>query len=297
MKQKKRLRILILLVLACLVLLATGTYAAYTNTAFVKRVVTTGIDTSAVPFSSNYLYEFNGGSYISHVITASADSTSIDLTLFNSPKNDSTQFSSTDIVYTISITVLDKDGNQVQSPPLPAISPEEYQNGTLTGGQFSFDSYTLTFTKETIAALADCTLRITATSISGLTPPITLAADFQVVSTSGESTAWHGQFTDSGSAKDLDAFNYEISGTAKGKVTIDWSQSANYVTLSRWFWLDLDQTPNPTAKNITFSVGGEDQPTSYLLQFYRLKGSAEGDEYPNISIVFQPDDPSASTTP
>lgn len=298
MKQKKRLRILILLVLACLVLLATGTYAAYTNTAFVKRVVTTGIDTSAVPFSSNYLYADNGGNFVCHIITASASDTTINLTVCNYPKNDSTRFSNTNIQYTLTITVLNKDGQVVSSPPaFPVISPGNYTDVELTGNQISYHSYALTFSPETVTALADYTLRITATPTRGLTTPQTLAAEFRVVPDSGQNQDWDGHVVETDSAESLDGFNYEISGTAKGEVVIDWSQSADYVTLSKWFWLDLGQTPNPNATQITFSVGGENQPTSYLLQFYRLKGCTKGDTIPIITSSFSPTDNSSPANP
>lgn len=292
MKQKKQLCLLILLVLVCLVLLLTGTYAAYTNTVYVKRVVTTGIDSNEAPFSSNYLYEISGSTYFRHIVTVSENvSKQIYLTIYNYPQNDSTRVSSRDISYTLSIDIVGNDGSSTNLTP-PTITPSAgtYQ---LPGNQISTDVFTITFTHEQVLALKDHVVRITAASTSGLSPEKVLAAEFQLISASELNTGWKGQFTDSESPAELAAFNYEVFGTAKGTITISWADSEEYVTLSNWSREDL--APGSTGSSISFSVGGEGQPTSYLLQFYRLRGRADGDDWPDIDVTFVPDSGSSTS--
>lgn len=292
MKQKNKLYLLILLVLACLVLLATGTYAAYTDTAYARRVVTTGIDTSLLPFSSNYLYEHRGGEYFRHAVAVAENTdTILYLSICNFPQKDNTKFSSSDITYTLDIEVVDKDGNTVNLTP-PALTPStaEYE---LPGGQTSTNIFAVTFTHNQVLALQDCFVRITASSTSGLSPKRVLAAEFKLVSASALSGEWKGRFTDEEDPKDLDAFNYEISGTGKGTLTVSWDGS--YVTLSKWCREDLvpksadsptgSTTGTSTEDSISFSVDGENQ-TSYLLQFYRLRGRTDQDVPPNIKVTW-----------
>lgn len=291
MKQKKRLYLLILLVLVCLVLVVTGTYAAYTNTASVKRVVTTGIDTNAVPFSSNYLYEYNGGNYYKHIVSVPNNGTTLDLGIYNYPLKDITRFSSSDITFVLSISVVDKDGKTVNLTP-PTINPAAGIY-TLQGGQVSTHQFDITFTQDLVTKLKDCLVRITATSTEGLDSKTILAADFEVISASDMTSGWKGQFTDSENPSVLDAFNYEVYGTAEGRVTISWENAKDYVTLSKWSREDL--APDSTGNSISFDVGGEGKPTSYLLQFYRLRGRTESDGWPNIKVTFT--ESSSSSTP
>ena len=295
MKQKKRLYLLVPLALVSLLLLLTGTYAAYTNTAFIKRVVTTGIDANTVPFSSNYLYEYSSGTYYRHAVTVPKDgSTPLYLAIYNYPLNNSTEFSSSDITYTLSVAVVDKDGNGTNLER-PSITPEPSTH-TLKGGQISTDVFTITFTSEEVTAYQDHLIRITATSTTGLEQSVTLAAEFELIYASTGDASWKGQFTDKELPSQLDAFNYEVSGTAKGTVTISWDGTE--VALSNWCREDL--APGTTGNSISFAVGGENQPTSYLLQFYRLKGRADNDSFPNIQLTFTPaasESPEASEAP
>lgn len=294
MKQKNKLYLIVLLVLACLVLLATGTYAAYTDTAYARRVVTTGIDTNAVPFSSNYLYEHSADTYFKHAVAVPENaSTILYLSICNYPQKDNTKFSSSDITYTLDIEVVDKDGNTVNlTPPALTPSPAEYE---LPGGKASTDIFTITFTSDQVTDLKDYLVRITARSTDGLSPERELAAEFELVSASALNGEWKGRFTDEEDPKDLDAFNYEVYGTGKGTLTVSWENSKDYVTLSKWCREDLvpNSTENPTESttetSVTFPVGGENKPTSYLLQFYRLTGRKDGDQKPEIVVTFVPE--------
>lgn len=293
MKQKKRLYLLILLVLVCLVLLLTGTYAAYTNTAYAKRVVTTGIDTNAVPFSSNYLYEYNGVEYYKHIVPVStAIPTSVPLVICNYPPRDNTRASSRDITYTLSISVVGKDGSATSlTPPSSTPAAGSY---TLLGGQISTHQFEISFAPELVTTFNDCLVRITATSTNGLDTQTVLAAEFELISASEIASEWRGQFTDKEAPKDLDAFNYEVFGTAEGTITISWENAADYIALSKWSRDDL--APGSTGSSISFNVGGEGKPTSYLMQFYRLRGRTAEDRLPEINVTFVPKSAGTSTS-
>lgn len=283
MNQKKRLHLLIGLLLVCLVLLATGTYAAYTNTASVKRVVTTGIDSDAPPFSSNYLVDCSGNNYYRYRISASEkEDTKLYLTLFNYPRNNSTKPSSNDITYTLQFEMIPDDGQSSVPTGLPSISPSVAENHTLRGGGVSFITYTLTFTPDLVKKMEGCCLRVTATTTSGIAAGCTLGADFRLVPASGRSTKWSGKWIET-SISSSDALNFEISGTSEGTVTVDWSASANDINLSQWCIRDASSSDGTSA---TFKVGGLNAPTSILLQFYFVNGRPQSmPPAPNVTFA------------
>lgn len=293
MKQNRKPLLLLLLVLACIVLLATGTFAAFTNVESIKRVVATRASSQDLPFSSNYLNE-SSGDYVRHIITvprAANSSTTIYLTLFNYPQNDSTRVSDETITYSLEYEVVG-DGSDYSLN----ISPAPSNPCTLPGNQISFHTYTLRFTQEDVLALEGRKLRFTATGSSASFSSKTLAAEFQLVFASEQSSDWGIRWADSGTAGDLDAFNYEVYCDTAGTITVDWSNAADYVTLSQWSRADLlEWTPSSsTSTTVSFHVGAQDQPTSYLLQFYRLKGRSDTEAAPVISVDFSPDPPETS---
>lgn len=291
MNQKKRLHLLIDLLLVSLVLLATGTYAAYTNTASVKRVVTTGIDSDTPPFSSNYLLECSGDNYYRYRISASEkEDTKLYLTIFNYPRNNSTKPSSSDITYSLQFDVISDDGQSL-AVGLPGISPSVKGNTTLNGGRVSFITYTLTFSPELVKKMEGCRLRVTATTTSGITSSCWLGADFYLVPVSGRSTKWSGKWMES-DLSSSDALNYEISGTSEGTVKVDWSTSASDIKLSQWCIEDSLEHDDHYA---TFKVGGVDEPTSILLQFYFVNGRPQNMP-PAPTVTFTPKTSAASSS-
>ena len=292
MQQNRKPLLLLLLVLACVVLLVTGTFAAFTNVESIKRVVATRASSQDLPFSSNYLNE-SSGDYVRHIIAvprAENSSTTIYLTLFNYPQNDSTRVSDETITYSLEYEVIGDGSNYSLS-----ISPFPANPCTLPGNQISFHTYALRFTREDVSALEGRRLRFTATGSSASFSSKTLAAEFQLVFASEQSSDWGIRWADSDLAGDLDAFNYEVYCNAPGTITVDWS-GADYVTLSQWSREDLLKwaPSESTSTTVSFHVGAQDQPTSYLLQFYRLKGRSHTDAAPVISVNFSPDPPDTS---
>lgn len=290
MKRRNRTSILILLVLACLVLLGTGTYAAYTNVKSIKRVVAVKGATDELRFSSNYLlpYDPNDTVFSTKLISAGeTESASISLTICNYPQNDVTKYSDSNIPYTLSVQVFDSenidvmDSNILSNILIEGNALKGSYPGTLTGGKQSTDVYHITFD---VNEISKYTVQIKAVPDASTGIGKILAANFKVVAASKLSTGWTGRFVESGkSLADLDAFNYEISGSAQGRLTLTWDST---IELSRWSKEALDIDPDAERNSITFSVGGDGQPGSYQLQFYRVKGYSEGDVWPTVSYVF-----------
>lgn len=289
MKRKNRTSIALLLALVCLVLLGTGTYAAYTNVSFIKRVVATRSGAQGSPFSSNYLMPSSGieeANFAHKLINAGADGTAtISLTVCNYPQNDITKYSDSDIPYTLTVQVLDSKNQAADSAILDNITinnaalESSYRN-TLKGGQKSMDVYHIKI--QNCNVLSQYTIRIKAVpdGIEGF-----LAANFKVVAASKQPTGWTGEFVDSNKIlAELDAFNYKISGSAKGSLTLSWD--SGYIMLSRWSIKALGEDPADVTNSIAFSVGGDGQPGSYLLQFYRVKGYSTGDAWPTVDYTF-----------
>lgn len=287
MKRKNRTSIALLLALVCLVLLGTGTYAAYTNVSFIKRVVATRSGAQGSPFSSNYLMPSSGieeANFAHKLINAGADgNATISLTVCNYPQNDITKYSDSDIPYTLTVQVLDSKNQAADSAILDNITinnaalESSYRN-TLKGGQKSMDVYHIKI--QNCNVLSQYTIRIKAVpdGIEGF-----LAANFKVVAASKLSTGWTGRFVDMDSviSPNWDAFNYEISGSAQQTVTLRWN--TDHVALSQWSRKALESyITGSTENSITFSVGGDGQPGSYLLQFYRTNAIPEGETWDNV---------------
>lgn len=270
MKQNKKVITLVLLVLFCTALLATGTFAAYTSVESVKRVVTTKSTSSELCFSSNYLEETekNNPTYAEKIITANDTGFIINLDIYNFPKSDGTKFSLVDINYELSITLIDSLGNPVDVDDLLSLPGGFVGCHKIEGGSIHTDSYQISCTGDNIKDLRNYKIRITATPDI---PTEKLAADFKLVTTS-QSTQWSGKLIEYDSPGSYDAFNYEISGTALETRVLTWDPAQ--VALSPWSLKDLPVvgTSTPTSGSAKLDLGGEGKPTSYLLQFYKVNG-------------------------
>lgn len=279
MKRKKYFFPLVLLVLICLVLVGTGTYAAYTNTESVKTVVVNRVHISDFLFSSNYLHKST--SYPLQLITAeSGGSVSFRLTICNYLQKDISQFNSEDIPYTLNCSLIDANEVPVTGEALNKITIsgskiESSYGGTLTGGVKSTHQYEITCSD--VNAVREYRLRVVAIPNANIDEK--LSADFQFSAASNPSTAWTGRFTDDLTTPGkLAAFNYEISGTAEGEVRLSWNPER--VSISPWFLNDLGTnlvSANEETGTCRFRVGNPGQPTSYQIQFYRTNGIPSGE--------------------
>lgn len=271
MKQNKKLVILILLVLTCLALAVTGSVAAYNKTSFVKRVITTKSGSSELRFSSNYLSHMRqGDSYPQKVIRISGAGLSVGVTVCNYPQSDITKFSNSEIKFKLKVELRAPDGQTVTDGTLSKITinatsldkfdfEEEY---SLPGGKSSMKLFNFVCTDA--SNLKDYSLRIDA--IPTDTGMDKLGADLKLTSGEAMETAWSGEFShdNNDDPKKLDAFNYVISGSAKGTVKL---KVAGPIKISEFSFTELNAKVEDDV--ISFDVGGEGQPTSYRLQFYR----------------------------
>ena len=272
MKQNKKLVILILLMLTCLALAVTGSVAAYNKTSFVKRVITTKSGSNELRFSSNYLSRMGRDStdYQEKVIRISGAGLSVGVTVCNYPQSDITKFSSESISFDLTVTLLDSSGNTVKDATLLSkikvndnpLTENSKISKTLPGGKSSMELFNFVCTDA--SNLKDYSLRIDA--IPTDTGMDKLGADLKLTSGEAMKTAWDGEFShdNNNDPKKLDAFNYVISGSAEGTVSLE---IKGPIQISQ-FSLDELGLSDATSP-ILFPVGGEGKPTSYRLQFYR----------------------------
>lgn len=271
-RHSHKLRIL-LLSLVCIGVLAGGTYAAYTKSAHHKWVVAAQETASDLRFSSNYLAscDWKNLSYVTRLVSAGGDTVTVGVTVCNYPQNDLSRVNDSPITYTLQTQLVKEDGSPASVDGLSIqINGSAFGtslSGTLTGGVASQNLYRITLSAADLGKLENVYLQIAAVpedTSAAATENQALAGRLRILPAAAQATPWAGSFADTVECKSLDAFNYEIQGSAQGQMTLKWD--SDKVALSPWSRALLKAGDgNP----ITFSVGGADQPTSYRLQFYR----------------------------
>lgn len=258
--QRRKYVLLLLLVLCCAAVAATGTYAAYSTSGYVKRVIAaqSAKSNNALRFSSNYLTETSSGNRLVSVTNAGT-SVIVGITVCNYPQDDSTLFNADTITYTISFKVYGDDGNEIADSGITL--GESGSNNTLTGGETSHHLHKLTIPSDMLDEISAGYIEVTATPSAPAGLP-NLSAKLQIVQAAAQQTGWAGEVTSSD-----DAINYQIHGTKQQTLTITWNE--NVVSLSKW---SAEMLGQPPASPLTISVGGAGKPTSYLLQFYWVNG-------------------------
>ena len=295
-RHSHKLRIL-LLSLVCIGVLAGGTYAAYTRSAHHKWVVAAQETPSDLRFSSNYLASCprENLSYATRLVSAGGDTVTVGVTVCNYPQNDLSRVNDSDITYTLQTRLVKEDGSAASVEGLTIRINESAFGaslpGTLKGGVASQNLYRITLSAADLGKLENVYLQIAAVpedASAAATENQALAGRLRILPAAAQATPWAGRFADTPACTSLDAFNYEIQGSAQGKVTLSWDSSK--VDLSPWSRALLTADGgNP----ITFSVGGADQPTSYRLQFYRTCPIPADETWSSVNTyvtaVFTPD--------
>lgn len=263
---RRKYVLLLLLVLCCAAVAATGTYAAFSTSGYVKRVIAaqSAKSNNASRFSSNYLTETSSGNRLVSVTNAGT-SVIVGITVCNYPQDDSTLFNADTITYTISFKVYGDDGNEIADSGITL--GESESTNTLTGGETSHHLHKLTIPSDKLDKISAGYIEVTATPSAPAGLP-KLSAKLQIVQAAAQQTGWAGGITSLD-----DAINYQIHGTKQQTLTITWNE--NVVSLSKWSAEMLGQSPTSP---LTISVGGEGKPTSYLLQFYWVNGPKTSDE-------------------
>lgn len=286
MKRNKKLIILLLLVLTCLALAVTGTVAAYNKSSYLKRVVSTMPGADKERFSSNYLSD-PAENASRQIRLSDGTPMSLSVTVCNYLQSDITKYSSGDIIFHLTATLFGADGQPVANNPIkingtPMASFDFTQNFTLSGGQPNMELFTFSCDEADASSLKGCHLRVQAIPTSGAQTP--LSADFYFTASQAANLEWSGEFTDNlTDTTKLDAFNYYIHGSKECDISLKYDTSR--IKISPFSLEELGTTDNVSGV-ITFHVGGEGQPTGYLLQFYRVGGIPEGETTVNAYITF-----------
>ena len=289
---------LVCLLAAVLLLCISGTLMAYTNFNSVRRLVSVNSD-SNVLFYSNLLYAEPESTEKSDYRTKKLTLTGNQFTLniYNYFPGDTATFNDQDITYTLRCTLLSDSNNG--SGYLVNGTPFSKSDGTfgavlskqkLPGNVTSMNSYSVVIpdSEEDIIRI-----RIEAIPEGDASYAATKQHKLAAVVLHGELTAedqWTGRIIDlqeGRSPADYDGFNYEISGTGAGTVTLTWD--ASKLKLDPWFRVAVNGKLSDSGNSLTFSVGGEDQPSAYQLQFYWASQNRVSDwkDMPKITVAFQ----------
>lgn len=282
-KPRRKLLILLLLVLGCFAVLATGTYAAYTEYKTVKRVVVarTREDFDGLRFSSNllFVYELNDDNYEERSISVSSSGdVRIDLMVCNYPQSAPASFNDSDIRYTMSINIIAK-GTDITFEP---------QKGFLEGGKLSSVSHSITIPADAVSAVSSGYLTVVVTpdeDSRDATMNKKLAANLKIVPKEAAPSGWSGTLIFEGGSENSaknDAINYHIHGTEECDMVLSWGEK---VILGKWSRESLD-VKESTDNSVTIHVGGPGQPTSYYLQFYRLAPAEANETADSLRISF-----------
>lgn len=280
-KKLKRSWLAIWIAFAAAALSTIGVLAAYTSVSSVKRVVSTQKGAGML-FSSNYLTIDEND--LPRMITFSSmeNSPCVTVNVCNYPQT-MIKHNDKDITYTLTVELVDSNGNAVTSADysveyggekktFESNSKIEFSPLKLTADDFNKHEFTLTFDKSQLTK-SDIYMKVTATPTDQAELK-TLSAKLGVIYINDNTSAtWTGTFIDNAtSPKDLDGFNYRLSGSGEGTVTLTWN--TNYVDISPWFKNTYKLTISKDSSGIataTLKVNSAEK-NQYDIQFYRTNG-------------------------
>lgn len=283
-------------------------FAAYSSVQNVKRVVQLSKKVEDVLFSSNYLSKFDqnennyGASKLINFTRPDGETAGVKhsfvVTVNNFDLSNNSLWNDKDINYTLTVTVLDKNGTPItDTDKLNGMSVSDgtttYEFGTnntvtidniLSTGKRSTNSYTITLNEN----YKDIKLKVEALPNDyDATKDYKLCKIFEFGEISANTDVrWTGTFSDakvtSATAEnnkigDLDGFNYRLAGSKDGQVTLTWNKK--YVDISPIFVEEISNKKKQGTENnrnvtydkinnsITFDVFATDK--EFILQFYR----------------------------
>ncbi len=284
-------------------------FAAYSSVQNVKRVVQLSKKVEDVLFSSNYLSKFNqnennyGASKLINFTRSDGETAGVKrsfvVTVNNFDLSNNSLWNDKNINYTLTVTVLDKNGTPITDTAklsgmsvsdgtttykLDTNNPVTISGKTLSSSRRSTNSYTITLNEN----YKDIKLKVEALPNDyDATKNYKLCKIFEFGEISANTDVrWTGTFSDakvtSATAEnnkigDLDGFNYRLAGSKDGKVTLTWNK--DYVDISPIFVEEISNKKKPGTENnrnvtydktnnsITFDVFATDK--EFILQFYR----------------------------
>lgn len=287
-KKLKRSWLAIWIAFAAAALSTIGVLAAYTSVSSVKRVVSTQKGAGML-FSSNYLTIDEND--LPRMITFSSMETSpcVKVNVCNYPQT-MIKHNDKDITYTMTVELVDSGGNAVtnadysveyngEKKTFESNSKIEFSPLKLTADDFNKHEFVLTFDKSQLTK-SDIYMKVTATPTDQAELK-SLSAKLGVIYINDNTSAtWTGTFIDNAtSPKDLDGFNYRLSGSGEGTVTLTWN--TNYVDISPWFKNTYKLTISKDSSGIataTLKVNSAEK-NQYDIQFYRTNGINSSEQW------------------
>lgn len=283
-------------------------FAAYSSVQNVKRVVQLSKKVEDVLFSSNYLSKFNqneknyGASKLINFTRSDGGTAGVTrsfvVTVNNFDLSNNSLWNDKNINYTLTVTALDKNNNQISNTEIlkgMSVNETPFTNGvvtvsgTLSSSRRSTNSYTITLNEN----YKDIKLKVEALPDDySTTKDYKLCKIFEFGEISANTDVrWTGTFSDAkvtsatagnNQIGDLDGFNYRLAGSKDGQVTLTWNK--DYVDISPIFVEEISNKKKPGTENnrnvtydkinnsITFDVFATDK--EFILQFYRTSKPA-----------------------
>ena len=257
-----------------LILIVSGSFAAYTSFNSVKRVVSTERRSDTM-FGSNYLTLLNltDNNYSIRRITLSEEDgkNTFTVKVCNYAWGDESLYNTKDITYTVQAKLIAMDGGKlpesitnisINDIPFKANGECELTSQKLSAGKASENTYRFELPAELknkieIQIVVEPTSESEEAVNSQKLAAVISFADYESVK------SWTGHFLDSQAngrtPADYDAFNYEISGNGAGTVTMTWPES---LQLSKW-------TTNGKQVTDSYSFKVDGATTAVQFQFYR----------------------------
>ena len=257
-----------------LILIVSGSFAAYTSFNSVKRVVSTERRSDTM-FGSNYLTLLNltDNNYSIRRITLSekADKNTFTVKVCNYAWGDESLYNTKDITYTVQANLIAMDGGKlpesitnirINDIPFNANGECTLTSQVLEAGKARENTYRFELPAELknkieIQIVVEPTNESEEAVNSQKLAAVISFADYESVK------SWTGHFLDSQAngrtPADYDAFNYEISGNGAGTVTMTWPES---LQLSKW-------TTNGKQVTNSYSFEVDGATTAVQFQFYR----------------------------
>ena len=282
-------------ILASILLMIAGSFAAYTSLSSAKRVVST-VGAEQL-FSSNVLtaYDSAGESLPSLRVISfgqeDSESNTFSFIIGNYAQGNKTNVSSKSIAYILKAWLLDSGDNKVTDTSVlstyklndTVFSTDGItMNERLAGGTLDEDLYTVTIPYEYMSEYK-ILLTAKATNISSYSEIGRVVSTTTTVA----SSHWTGSFLQNETAQEageLAAVNVRIQGTEQETMVIKWN--TNYVEIDPWFLEDIskytivtsDSPDSDRWKTLKIKVGETGQPNQYSFTFYRTRSFEPGKE-------------------
>ena len=257
-----------------LILIVSGSFAAYTSFNSVKRVVSTERRSDTM-FGSNYLTLLNltDNNYSIRRITLSEeeDKNTFTVKVCNYAWGDESLYNTKDIMYTVQANLIAMDGEKLPESitnirinhiPFNAngecmLTLQDLKAGKARENTYRFELPAELKNKIEIQIVVEPVSESAEAVNSQKLAAVISFADYESVK------SWTGHFLDSQAngrtPADYDAFNYEISGNGAGTVTMTWPES---LQLSKW-------TTNGKQVTGPYSFEVDGATTAVQFQFYR----------------------------